>query len=108
MTLPTPVVPVPLSDDGRGGVRVGKGLFPLEILIHEYGEGADPESIVHAYPALDLADVYAVIAYYLRHRAEVDAYVRRRDEAGAALQREIEVKQTGRGSLREKLLGRRA
>jgi hypothetical protein len=33
------------------------------------------EGIAEAFPALALSDVYAVIAYYLRHRSEVDAYV---------------------------------
>jgi hypothetical protein len=34
--------------------------------------------MVEQFPTLDLADVYAVIGYYLRHRADVDAYVERR------------------------------
>ena len=108
MMLPMPTIPVPFHDDGRGGVRVGDCLFPLDILLHEYAQGADPEGIVHAYPVLELADVYAVIAYYLRHKDEVETYLKGREQEAAALRREIEAAQAGQGSLREKLLARRA
>ncbi len=103
-----PTIPVPLRDDGRGGVRVGECLFPLDILIREYEQGEDPDSIVHAYPVLKLEDVYAVIAYYLRHKAEVEAYLRQREGEAEALRREIESRQPDRAELRAKLLARRA
>ena len=35
-----------------------------------------PEEIVRRLPALDLADVYAVIAYALRHPEEMEDYLR--------------------------------
>jgi len=108
MVNPFQADPVPLSDDGRGGLRVGECLFPLDVLLREYEQGADPESIVHAYPVLDLADVYAVIAYYLRHKDELDAYRFRPEAEAAQLRQQIEAKQTGQGSLRAKLLSRRA
>jgi uncharacterized protein (DUF433 family) len=37
-----------------------------------------PEDMVRAYDALLLADIHAVVAYYLRHRDEVRAYLTRR------------------------------
>jgi uncharacterized protein (DUF433 family) len=108
MMLPMPAVPVPLSDDGRGGVRVGESLFPLDVLIREYEQGTDPEGIVHAYPALQLADVYAVIAYHLRHKEEVQDYLEQREGQAKALRREIESRQPARAALRAKLPARRA
>ena len=39
------------------------------------------------YDTLDLADVFAVIAYYLAHRAEVDEYLGQCDEKAEALRR---------------------
>lgn len=32
-----------------------------------------PSEIVHQYPGITLADVYAALAYYHDHRAEIDA-----------------------------------
>ena len=70
--------------------------------------GAEPEAIAHGYPTLNLADVYGVIAYYLRHRMEVDDYVQARRQEAEKLRREIEAEQPNRVELREKLLARKA
>jgi len=106
MTLPIQADPVPLREDGRGGFRVGASRVPLDVVLEEYENGADPESIVSAYRALHLADVYAVIAYYLRHREEVNEHLRARQGEAAELRREIESKQPDRAELRAKLLAR--
>ena len=37
-----------------------------------FDEGATAEEIVQQYPALSLADAYAAISYYLRHRSDVE------------------------------------
>jgi uncharacterized protein (DUF433 family) len=108
MVPPIPGDVVPLRDDGRGGLRVGASRVSLEVLLDEFERGSDPESVVSAYPTLDLADVYAVIAYYLRHKEEVGKYLERRRGEAAALRREIEARQPGTVGLREKLLARRA
>jgi hypothetical protein len=49
-------------------------------VVAAFREGAAAEEIVQQYPSLDLADVYSVIGYYLRSRAEVDAYLSGRQE----------------------------
>ena len=100
--------PVPLRRDEAGALRVGSSRVPLDTVVQEFEDGADPEGIVRAYPTLQLADVYAVIAYYLRHRGELDEYLRRREEEAAALKREIEARQPNRAGLRERLLARKA
>jgi hypothetical protein len=41
--------------------------------------GATPEQIVMDFDTLKLADVYAVIAYYLRNEPEVEAYLADRE-----------------------------
>ena len=43
--------------------------------------GATPETIAQQYPSLTLADVYAVIGYYLNHHPEIYAYLQQRDQA---------------------------
>jgi uncharacterized protein (DUF433 family) len=108
MESPIRPEPVPLHDDGRGGFRVGASRVPLEVVLRDYERGAGPEAIIAAYSALDLADVYAVIAYYLRHKEEVGAYLLRRAEEARALREEIERNQRPSAELKAKLLQRRA
>lgn len=106
MTPPIQADPVPLRADERGALRVGDSRVLLDTVIHEYEDGPDPEGIVNAYPTLHLADVYPVIAYYLRHQEEVNDYLRKRQAEAAELRREIESQQVGRAELRAKLLAR--
>lgn len=87
---------------------MGDSQVVLDIVIREFNNGADPEGIVHGYPTLNLADVYAVIAYYLRHRKEVDEYLQARREEAERLRQEIESKQPDRTQLRAKLMARKA
>jgi uncharacterized protein (DUF433 family) len=50
----------------------------LDVVIREFNNGAESEAIVHGCATLNLADVYGVIAYYLRHRQEIDHYLEAR------------------------------
>jgi uncharacterized protein (DUF433 family) len=108
MPLTIQTDPVPLRRDEHGVIRVGDSQVVLDVVIREFNNGADPEGIVHGYPTLALADVYGVIAYYLRHRKEVDEYLHNRREEAGRLRQEIEAKQPGRAELRAKLLARKA
>jgi uncharacterized protein (DUF433 family) len=98
--------PPPLRIDEGGVVRVGTTRINLDLIVEQYDNGMTPEDMVRAYDTLVLADVYAVIAYYLRHRDEVRAYLKRREEEAAALQKRIEAERPRVG--REELLARRA
>jgi uncharacterized protein (DUF433 family) len=80
----------PLRLDEGGAVRVGKGRISLELVVEQYENGMTPEDMVRAYDTLVLADVYATIAYYLRHRDEVRAYLKRGTEEVEALRAKIE------------------
>ena len=80
----------PLRVDEGGAVRVGKSRISLDLVVEQYENGMMPEDIVRAYDTLMLADVYSVIAYYLRHRDEVRAYLTRRAEEAKALRAKIE------------------
>jgi uncharacterized protein (DUF433 family) len=108
MSLSIQMDPVPLRIDEHGVVRVGDCQVLLDVVIREFNNGADPETIVHGYSTLKLADVYDVIAYYLRHREEIDDYLRARREQAGKLREEIEAKQPSRVELRAKLLARKA
>ena len=108
MNMPIQSVEVPLFDDGHGGLRVTGTRVLLERIVHAFEDGATPEGIVQSYDTLQLADVYAVLTWYLRHRAEVEAYLHMRAEAADAIRRTIEAKQPDRAELRARLLSRRA
>lgn len=66
----------PLLVDEGGVIRVGKSRVSLDVVVEQFENGSTPDDTVRAYDTLELADVYAVVAYYLRHRAEVRAYLK--------------------------------
>ena len=88
--LPLSPVPPPLRVDEGGAVRVGDSRVSLDLVVEQYENGMTPEDMVRAYDTLELADVHAVIAYYLRHREDVRAYLKRREEEAKALRVKIE------------------
>lgn len=97
--------PIPLSTDADGAIRVAGTRVTLDTVVATFMTGASPEEIAQDYPVLQLADIYAVLTYYLRHREEVDTYLRERRARGEALRREIEARSPQSG-LRELLLAR--
>lgn len=111
MNLELEAIPVPLRDDGYGGLRVGQTRVSFDSVWHTHQQGASPAEIVQAFDTLQLADVYAVLAWALRHPEEVDAYLKRRDEEAAEMRRQLEqagITPTGEESatLKEKLMAR--
>ena len=80
----------PLRVDEGGAIRVGSSRVRLGLVVEQYENGMTPEDMVRAYDTLALADVYAVVAYYLRHRDDVRAYLRRQGEEAQALRAKIE------------------
>ncbi len=103
---PTPEV-VPLAADANGVVRVGNTRVTLDTVIAAFTDGATAEEIVQQYPSLHLADVYSVIGYYLRHSAEVEAYLQQRRVQRDAVRQQNEGRFDPHG-VRERLLARRA
>jgi len=83
MSLAVTTQPIPLTTDADGVVRVGNTRVTLATIVAAFREGATPETIAQQYPSLALADVYAVIGYYLNHRLDVHAYLQRHEEAAA-------------------------
>jgi uncharacterized protein (DUF433 family) len=108
MALTIQADPIPLRVDEHGVIRVGDSQVLLDIVIQEFSNGAELEAIAHGYPTLNLADVYGVIAYYLRHRQAIDDYIHSRRHEAEKLRQEIEAKQPSRVQLRAKLLARKA
>jgi hypothetical protein len=67
--------------------------------------GATPEDIAQKFPSVALPDVYLIIAHYLTHTAEIDAYLSQRQTEAARLQCAIETRFNPVGS-RARLLAR--
>lgn len=106
MTLSIATQALPLKPDPDGVVRVGGTRVTLDTVVAAFIEGATAEEIVYQYPSLQLADVYAVIGYYLRRRSEVEAYLRQRQQQAAKMRKQNEVR-LGPDGIRERLLARR-
>lgn len=102
MALPLKHDPLPLEKDKNGTIRVGGTRVTLDSVIWEFNQGASAEEIVDAYPSLRLADVYAVIGHYLRHRSEVEEYLRQQEREADEVRQEIEARFDPRG-IRERL-----
>ncbi len=97
---------VPIHTDAHGVVRVAGTRVTLETIVDAFAAGATAEEIAQQYPTVPLVDVYSVIAYYLRHRPEVEAYMKDRDALAARVRRQVDERTPSMG-IRERLLARR-
>ncbi len=89
-------------------MNVGKGTrVTLDTVVVAFAEGATAEEIAQQYPTLALADIYAILSFYLRRREEVDAYLQERNEQRSKVRRENESRFDPNG-VRERLMSRRA
>jgi uncharacterized protein (DUF433 family) len=76
--------------DRDGVMRVGGTRVTLDTVVRAYQMGRSAEEILESYPSLHLADIHAVIGYYLRHREEVDEYLDARRRQAAEVRHENE------------------
>jgi uncharacterized protein (DUF433 family) len=106
MSLVADTITVPLRVEESGTVRVGNTRVTLDTLIYAYKGGDSPEQIAEGFDTVPLADIYAVINYYLRHREEVEAYLERRELEAAEIRAKWAALHPQDG-LRERLLARR-
>ena len=97
---------VPLRADASGTLRVGETRVSLDVVVAAFRAGASPEEITAEFPTLRLADVYTVLAFYLAHPAEVDAYLDAEQREASAIRRVVEARQHP-DPLRARLLARR-
>src|SRR5437660_12528446 len=97
----------PLREDAAGALRVGASRVLLELVIRAFQDGATPETIVQRYSTLTLSDVYAVVAYYLRHRIQLEEYLARCEEQAQEVRCRIEDRQGDLSDIRARLLARR-
>ncbi len=93
MTLTITAQEVPLQIDESGTVRLNDSRISLDVLVAAFERGVTAEEIVRKWPYLDIGDIYAVLAFYWRNRAEVAVYLAEQDRAAAEVRREIEARQ---------------
>ena len=106
MPLPLTAEPIPLEMDDDGVVRVGKTRVTLDTVVAAFLDGATAEEIAQQYPSLLFADIYHVIGHYLRHRPEVDTYLRQRQQHADAVCQQNALRHDPSG-VRDRLLARR-
>lgn len=96
----------PIEFDTDGVARVGGTRVTLDTVLAAFHDGATAEEIVYQYPSLGLADVYAIIAQYLRHPTKMETYLLRRRSEAEAVRRQNEQRFDPQG-VRARLLARR-
>jgi uncharacterized protein (DUF433 family) len=107
MALVLKSYPLPIKADPDGVVRVSGTRVTLDTVVAEFKNGATPEQIAHDYPVLQLADIYAVISYYLSDRDEVEQYLTAQQQEGERTRQEMEARFDPQG-IRDRLLARRS
>jgi uncharacterized protein (DUF433 family) len=99
--------PAPIRTGKDGAVRVGKTRVTLETVLHSFKRGDSPRDISDSFPTLQLADIYSVIGYYLRHTEEVEAFLRQSEAEAERIRQKIEAYQNS-AEFRARLAARRA
>lgn len=102
-------MPVPLTTTEFGTIRVGHSRVSLDSVVHHYKLGASAEQIAESFPSLNLANIYAVIAYYLANRESVEEYLKQQETEADALQQQVEsdpTQQKATNQLRERIRAR--
>jgi uncharacterized protein (DUF433 family) len=98
---------VPMTADADGVLRVGGTRVTLDTLVAGFRQGATAEEIVQQYPTLDLADVFTVFSFYLRHQEAVDDYLHQQRLRAHEVRTESETRWDPTG-VRARLLSRRS
>jgi len=88
----------------EGGWRIADSRISLDSVVHAYWEGQSPETIVKDFPTLSLEQIHGALAFYLRHREEMDRYLESQDARWEQLRKESEAVH---GSLLSSLRSRR-
>lgn len=77
----------------------GHRIRVMDIVIWHEKRGLSPDEILDLYPGLELADVYAALAYYFDHVEEIEATIQQEKNIVAEVQEHYTSK------LQEKLRG---
>jgi uncharacterized protein (DUF433 family) len=106
MTISLAAEPVPLEQDEQGTIRVKASRITLDTILAAFKKGETAEEISESFPTLDLADIYSIIAYYLHHQEQVEAYLGEQDSKSAQIRQKIE-KQYPTSEIRARMIALR-
>lgn len=83
---------VPLTIWKDGSIRVKGSRLTIDGIIYAYRQGEIPEEIYKSYPseAYTIADIYAIIAYYLSNKEKFDNYLIKREKEAEKIRKKIE------------------
>lgn len=105
MTTGISAEPVPIQLDGSGTYRIAGTRVTLDSVLAAYRSGATAEAVADRFPSIGLADVYAVISWYLHHMEQAHEYLRDRNAEAEQLRQQVEQRFPADG-LRQRLLCR--
>src|SRR5216683_8095669 len=74
----------------EGGWRIADSRVSLDSAVHAYLEGKSPETIAEDFPTLSLEQIHGALAFYLRHREEINRYLESQDARWEQLRTESE------------------
>jgi uncharacterized protein (DUF433 family) len=106
MSLAAVTEKIPIETDKDGVIRVGNTRVTLETLVSAFNGGSTAEEIAYQFPVLNIADVYAVITYYLRNRDAVESYLNNRMQLSEQVKR-MNQENKNMNDIRERLLARK-
>lgn len=98
---------VPLTTTKNGVIRIAGTRIGLDVVIDEYNAGMSPEEIKYNYPSLSLANVYAVITYYLLNKSDVDDYIDQLNQQSEQTRKFFEA-QYDLNAIRQRLIAQQA
>ncbi|HZT79686.1 MAG TPA: DUF433 domain-containing protein [Gemmataceae bacterium] len=75
---PTETAHIFLDDQGRAVIDDTR-MKVIQVAIDHTAWLWSPEAIQRQYPYLSLAQIYAALAYYYEHKAEIDAEIERQE-----------------------------
>jgi uncharacterized protein (DUF433 family) len=92
MTTLNPMQVLPLTRLDDGTIMITDTGVPLETVVARHNLGETPMEIHEGYPTIDLVVVHLVIAYYLSHKPECDAYVEQQGQRTEAARARLEAR----------------
>jgi hypothetical protein len=93
----------PVWIDEHADIHAARSRVSLDTIVALFKAAASAEEIASGYDTLQLAEVEGVIAYYLRYRDVVDAYLARRDAEAEELRKKIEAAQPSKAALKAQI-----